>query len=148
MERRKMSSVIDYDNPDTFPKALQELDINFKNMILSRISLEGASEWWRIEDHLHDLHIEEGDIVKRFVEENMDTEVAVYHCTRILDVNEYWNKGIVTGGGKNSVGEERIRKLLCYIKLTDEQIEEVFTHIYALWDRDKTSRTEAVHFFY
>lgn len=142
-----MSEFIDFDNPNTFPAVLGEWENRFENMILSRVSLEGVSEWWQIEHQLQDLHIEEMEIVKKFVSENPDIEIAVCHCTRILNVDEYWNKGIITGGGKNSVGEKRIRKLLLNIKLTDEQIEEVFSHIYALWNRDKTSRTEAVHFF-
>lgn len=142
-----MSRLIDFDSPNTFPATLGEWGKGFVNMILSRVSLEDVSEWWQIEHQLQDLHIGEMEIVKRFVEENADTEIAVCHCTRILDASEYWNKGIVTGGGKNSVGEKRIRKLLLDIKLADEQIEEVFSRIYALWNRDKTSRTEAVHFF-
>lgn len=142
-----MSEFIDFDNPNTFPIALSEWGKEFENMILNRVSLEGVGEWWQIEHQLQDLHIEEMEIVKQFVEENADIEIAVCHCTRILDINEYWEKGIITGGGKNSVGEKRIRKLLLDIKLVDEQIEEVFSHIYTLWNRDKTSRTEAVHFF-
>lgn len=143
----KMNDFIDYDNPKTFPQILHEWGIGFENMIRNRISLEEVSEGWQIEHQLWGLHIEEMEIIRKFVEQNMDREVAVCHCTRILDINEYWNKGIVTGGGKNSVGEKRLRKLLYDIKLDNEKIEEIFSHIYALWNRDKTSRTEAVHFF-
>ena len=142
-----MRGLIDFDNPNTFPIELSEWGMGFENMILNRISLEGVSEWWQIEHQLQDLHIGQIEIVKQFVEENADTEIAVCHCARTLDINEYWKNGIITGGGKNSVGEKRIRKLLLDIKLTDEQIEEVFSHIHALWNRDKTSRTESVHFF-
>lgn len=62
-----MSSIIDYDNPDTFPKVLHKWRIDFQNMILSKISLEGVSKWWQIEQQLQELHIEE-ELVKRFVE--------------------------------------------------------------------------------
>ena len=39
------------------------------------------------------------------------------------------------------------RKLLVDIGLDDDKIEEVFSHAYYLWNRDKQSRTKSVHFF-
>lgn len=72
-----MNCFIDFDNPNTFPTALSEWGTEFENMILSRVSLEGVCEWWQIEHQLQDLYIGEMEIVKRFVEEYADTEIAV-----------------------------------------------------------------------
>ena len=142
-----MNGLIDFDDPNTFPKILNEWGAEFEHRILSAINLDRVSEWWQIEHQLQDLHIGEMKIVTDFVDEHMDTEVAVCHCTRILDVNQFWKYGIVTGGGINSVGEKRLRDLLFSIEVEPEQIENIMSHVYYYWNRDKLSRTEAVHFF-
>ena len=117
-----MNGLIDFDDPNTFPKILNEWGAEFEHRILSAINLDRVSEWWQIEHQLQDLHIGEMKIVTDFVDEHMDTEVAVCHCTRILDVNQFWKYGIVTGGGINSVGEKRLRDLLFSIEVEPEQI--------------------------
>lgn len=88
--------------------------------------MDNIEEWWQIEHQLQDIRIGESKLVNDFVKENMDTEIAVCHCTRILDENEYWKHGLVTVGGENSAGEKRLRKLLVDIGLDDDKIEEVF----------------------
>lgn len=119
----------------------------FEKMVLRRVNTDNIEEWWQIEHQLQDIRIGESKLVTDFVKENMDTEIAVCHCTRILDENEYWKHGLVTAGGENNAGEKRLRKLLVDIGLDDDKIEEVFSHVHYLWNRDKQSRTKSVHFF-
>ena len=85
-----MSKFIVFDDTNSFPKVLSKWEPEFERMIFKRINLDRVSEWWQIEHQLQDLHIGEMRIVTDFVEEHMDTEVAVCHCTRILDVNQFW----------------------------------------------------------
>ena len=139
--------MIDFDNPNTFPKELKNWGTEFEKMILRRVNTDNIEEGWQIEHQLQDIRIGESKLVTDFVKENMDTEIAVCHCTRILDENEYWKHGLVTAGGENNVGEKRLRKLLVDIGLDDEKIEEVFSHAYYFWNRDKQSRTKSVYFF-
>ena len=139
--------MIDFNNPNTFPKELRNWGTEFEKMILRRVNTDNIEEWWQIEHQLQDIRIDESKLVTDFVKDNMDTEIAVCHCTRILDENEYWKHGLVTAGGKNSAGEKRLQKLLVDIGLDDDKIEEVFSHVYYLWNRDKQSRTKPVHFF-
>lgn len=142
-----MQYCIDYDNPETFPKSLRDWGSDFENMILSKINLDKVSEWWQIQNQLQDLHIEEMEIISDFVKENAELEVAVCHCARILDVNDYWNNGIITAGGKNSLGEERIRNLLDNIGVPQDKINVILDKVNDYWVRDRTSRTKSVHFF-
>ena len=139
--------MIDFDNLKTFPKKLKNWGTEFEKMVLRRVNTANIEEWWQIEHLLQDIRIGESQLVTDFVKENMDTEIAVCHCTRILDENEYWKHGLVTAGGENNAGEKRLQKLLVDIGLDDDKIEEVFSHAHYLWNRDKQSRTKSVHFF-
>ena len=139
--------MIDFNNPNTFPKELRNWGTEFEKMILRRVNTDNIEEWWQIEHQLQDIRIDESKLVTDFVKDNMDTEIAVCHCTRILDEDEYWKNGLTTAGGENNAGEKRLRKLLVDIGLDDNKIEEVFSHIHYLWNRDKQSRTKSVHFF-
>lgn len=141
-----MCFLIDYDDPGTFPTCLGDWSGDFVYKIRSGVSLENVQEWRQIELQLRDLHIADTQIVKEFVNGNMDLKVAVCHCTRILDVNQYWKEGLVTGGGRGSVAEKRLRKLLQDIGLDNSSMEKIFSHVYRYWDRDQTSRTQSVHF--
>lgn len=139
--------MIDFNNPNTFPKELKNWGTEFEKMILRRVNTDNIEEWWQIEHQLQNIRIGESKLVTDFVKENMDTEVAVCHCARILDENEYWKHGLVTAGGKNNAGERRLRKLLVDIGLDEDKIEEVFSHVYYLWNCNKQSKTKSVHFF-
>lgn len=139
--------MIDFDNPNTFPKELKNWGTEFEKMILRRVNTDNIEEGSQIKYQLQDIRIGESKLVTDFVKENMDIEIAVCHCTRILDEDEYWKQGLVTAGEKNNAGEKRLRKLLVDIGLDDDKIEEVFSHAYYLWNRDKQSRTKSVHFF-
>lgn len=139
--------MIDFDNPNTFPKELKNWGTEFEKMILRRVNTDNIEEGARIKHQLQNIRIDKSKLVTDFVKENMDTEIAVCHCTRILDENEYWKQGLVTAGEKNNAGEKRLRKLLVDTGLDDDKIEEVFSHAYYLWNRDKQSRTKSVHFF-
>lgn len=139
--------MIDFNDSNTFPAELKEWGIEFENLLRQRINMDGVSEWWQIEHQLQDLHIEDTELIRNYVDNNMDKEVVLCHCTRIIDETEYWKHGIVTGGGKNSVAEKRLTLLLHDIGLDEKQIAEIFSHIYYYWNRDKSSRIDAVHFF-
>lgn len=138
--------IIDFDSPDTFPASLCSWDESFEKMIRSKLNLDNVKEGWKIKEQLHDLNIGEMPIVTNFVSTHLDTEVAVCHITRLLDKNQIFKEGLVTGGGRGSVAENRIRKILQNIGLEDEKINEIFIKIYYYWDRDKEQRTESVHF--
>lgn len=141
-----MKELIDFDNPNTFPKELQMWDDEFEKYIRDNISLDGVTEWWQIREQLQDLCIKEKSIVTGFLKNNMETEIAVSHCTRIFDEESYWKQGLVTSGGRGSLEEQRIRKLLLQVGISEDMMEKIFEHIYIYWNRDKKSRTEAVHF--
>ena len=113
--------MIDFDNPNTFPKELKNWGTEFEMIILRRVNTDNIEEWWQIEHQLQDIRIGESKLVTDFVKENMDTELAVCHCTRILDENEYWKHGLVTAGGENNAGEKRLRKLFVDIGLEDKK---------------------------
>lgn len=116
--------MIDFNNPNTFPKELKNWGTEFEKMILRRVNTDNIEVWWQIEHQLQDIRIDESKLVTDFVKDNMDTEIAVCHCTRILDENEYWKHGLVTAGGENNAGEKRLRKLLVDIGLDDDKIED------------------------
>lgn len=143
-----MPKMIDFDDPHTFPASLGSWDDSFESMIRDRILLDGVTEGWQVEHQLQDLRIGEMPIVSDFVSENPDIEVAVCHVTRLLDKNIVLREGLVTGGGRGSVAETRLKALLEHIGLDKSKIDEVFTHIYYYWDRDKKQRTESVHFMF
>lgn len=81
-------------------------------MILRRVSTDKVEEWWQIEHQLQNIRIDESMLVTEFVKENMDKEIVVYHCARILDENEYMKQGIVTASGKDSIGENDYENFL------------------------------------
>lgn len=143
-----MHMIIDYDDPNTFPASLGSWDESFENFIRSKINLEGVTEGWQIEHQLQDLRIGEMPIVTDFVSANPNEEVIVCHVTRLLDKEIIMREGLVTGGGRCSVAEKRLRALLEHIGLDKSKTDEVFTHIYHYWDRDKKQRTESVHFLF
>ncbi len=118
--------MIDFNDSNTFPVELKEWGKEFENRLRQRINTDGVSEWWQIEHQLQDLHIEDTELIRNYVDNNMDKEVVLCHCTRIIDETEYWKHGIVTGGGKNSVAEKRLTLLLHDIGLDEKQIAEIF----------------------
>ena len=138
--------LVDFDNPRSFPASLGNWNEKFENMIRNRIKLDNETEWWEIESQLQDIPISEMPIVADFISANPDVEVAVYHVTRLLDKNQILSEGLVTGGGKDSIAEIRIKALLEHIGLDKNKINEIFTNIYDYWERDKDERTKSVHF--
>lgn len=142
-----MAKLIDFDNPDTFPKELQMWDDEFEKNIRSKISLEKVTEWWQIKEQLEPLHLERKKIVTEFLKNSMDREVVVCHCTRILNENAYLKQGIMAGGRHDALEEKRIRKLFSEVEIPEDMIRKIFEHIYKSWNKDKESRTASVHFF-
>lgn len=143
-----MAIIIDFDNPYTFPTSLGMWDDTIKKFISRQVNLVGVTEWWQIEHQLRDLHISEWSVVSDFVSRHSDMEVAVWHVSRLLDPSQILREGLVTGGGRGSVAEERLMSLLENIGLAKDRIEEVFSYIYYFWERDKGQRTESVHFIF
>lgn len=40
--------MIDFDNPNTFPKELKNWGTEFEKMILRRVNMDNIEEWWQI----------------------------------------------------------------------------------------------------
>lgn len=140
-----MGTVIDFNNPATFPKELIP-NQEFTEKILDKLN-ENDIELWQIKSKLNDFRIGDTDIVRNFIKNNQDTEFILFHCARILDKNDYLKNGIRICGGRDSEEEFRLRSLLKNIGVPSLEIEEIFIQIYKLWDRDGDLRTQSVHFF-
>ena len=59
--------MIDFDNPNTFPKELKNWGTEFEKMILRRVNMDNIEEWWQIEHQLQDIRIGESKLVNDFV---------------------------------------------------------------------------------
>lgn len=127
-----MSQLIDYDDTTTFPNCLNEFDPAFECMILQNVDPKKGM----IEEQIHDICVSKMPIVQDFLESNMETEIAVCHCARILDEKSYWENGISIEDGRDSAGDKSIRELLHFCGFQKEQIENILYHVYELWDRD------------
>ena len=46
--------MIDFDNPNTFPKELKNWGTEFEKMILRRVNIDNIEEGWQIEHQLQD----------------------------------------------------------------------------------------------
>ena len=55
--------MIDFDNPNTFPKELKNWGTEFEKMILRRVNMDNIEEWWQIEHQLQDIRIGESKLV-------------------------------------------------------------------------------------
>lgn len=142
-----MCMLIDFDNPSSFPKELLELGYEIEKSIRREISLEDVKEGWKIGEQLNRLRIDKDSRVEQFVQINENAEIAVCHCTRILNEDTFWKNGIVISGGEDSAEEKRIKELLVMIGVPDEQVRAVISKARFYWDRDRELRTECVHFF-
>lgn len=139
-----MAYLIDFDDPGTFPEELRKWDDGLTSKIQNAMSVQCAQEQER---NLRNLNLQNEAIVLNFVENHPDDEVVVYHCTRILNPDEYWRNGIVTGDGAGSVAEQRIKALLMDIGVQQPKMDEIMQHVKNYWNRDKDTRTKVVHFF-
>lgn len=142
-----MDNIIDFDLPEKFPYELNDLGYEFEKRLYSSINMREIEEWWQVEHKLRNMYIDDMPLVTDYIKHNSDKEIACYHCTRILDIRKYWDEGIITGGGKGSTAEKRLRELFSSIGLNNNEIDDIFSHIYYYWNRDGGSRTNAVHFF-
>ena len=100
-----------------------------------------------MEHQLCDIRLWEQSFIQLYIEENLEIEVAVWHTTRIEDRDSYTKNGIVVMEGRGSKVEANLICLFQRIGMKENQIREVFKHIYYLWNRDKSTRTNSVHFF-
>ena len=78
--------MIDFDNPNTFPKELKNWGTEFEKMILRKVNTNNIEEGWQIEHQLQGIRVGESKLVTDFVKENMDIEIVVCHCARILEI--------------------------------------------------------------
>lgn len=139
--------MIDFDDSSTFPNVIRQWVLNQKDYFLSHFNKEDYVEWWELEHQLCDIRLWEQSFIQQYIEENIKMEVAVWHTTRIEDKESYEKNGIVVMEGRGSKGEGNLISLFQRIGMNEEQIKQVFEHIYFLWDRDKNTRTDSVHFF-
>lgn len=134
--------IIDFDNPKSFPQSLHNWSKDFESYIKAHIPVKNINDSWEIEHQLRDLSLEEHPIVTDFLKSNLDTDIIVCHCTRILNESDFLEKGLI-----NSDQENRINEVLEHIGLTKEQIHEIFKYIYFYLNRDMNSRSNSIHFF-
>lgn len=118
----------------------------FKSLILSKISKEYSNVDGLIESKLEDLKLENMPIVLDYIKSHMDSTIVVKHCTRIVDENQIRREGLITGSGRGSVADARLRKLLSNIGLKTDSIERVMSKVYRIWERRVEQITESVHF--
>lgn len=139
--------MIDFDDVSTFPTEIKQWVASQKEYFYSLFAKNNFSEWWELERELTDLRLWEKDFVQQYIKENIEMEVAVWHATRIECRESYEKNGIIIMSGRGSDAEKNLLSLFQKIGMNDEQIEQVFEHIYYLWDRDTNTRTKNVHFF-
>lgn len=139
-----MAYLIDFDDPGTFPEELRQWDDDLTRQIRHAMNTKDAQEQKRI---LLNLNLQHTSTVSNFVENHPNDEIIVYHCTRILNPDEYWRNGIITGEGVDSVAEQRIKSLLLEIGSQPAEIRDILLHMDYYWQRDKETRTHVVNFF-
>ena len=143
-----MAMIIDFDNPSSFHDEFGMWDADFENYLRHNLEQDGASTAHVIKNQLLDLRIYEMPIVTDYLNSHADTEVAVCHCSRILDIEKLRTEGLNTGGGRSAVADARLRNLLAQIELNSNDVEKVMSKVYYYWDRDKAQRTDSVHFLF
>jgi hypothetical protein len=140
--------MIDLDDNKTYPQEIKAWVLQMKEYFMKQISTDSYKEDYEVEHKLWDMRIEEMEFVQDYLEANKETEVAVWHNTRILNEDEFREEGIRTFGGDIEYAKERVKKVIEPLLLSTEKQEELIKSIMPLWERDKESRTKAVHFFY
>jgi len=145
-DTQQRAAIIDFDSPDSFPRELGQWDNSFENMILNKVTVNHNTKWWEIRSQLFDLDIKYYPIVENYLQSHMDTEVAISHVTRIIDIEQFKKEGLIESGGRGFAGENRIRKLLYSIGVDKAMTERIMSNVYYYWDRDKIDRTQGVHF--
>lgn len=146
MIKQNLNTIIDFDDPSTFPEELSLWDTQFENKIRDTVITDNVTEGWQIERQLQDLYIDEEPLVTDYLDTHLDTEVAVSHVTRILDIEKFKREGLITGGGYGSIADKRLRNLLSSIGLDKPEEDKVMAKVYEYWKRDGKQRTENVHF--
>lgn len=139
--------MIDFDDVYTFPDEIKKWVIQQKDFFYSNWDKEDFSEPWELEHKLSNMRIYDYPIIQNYIKDNQSMEVAVWHATRIKNIETYRSEGINIMSGEKSESDRKIRVLLTSVGLNEQQIDEVFEHIYFLWNRDTTTRTRCIHFF-
>ena len=95
MIKQNLNTIIDFDDPSTFPEELSLWDTQFENKIRDTVITDNVTEGWQIERQLQDLYIDEEPLVTDYLDTHLDTEVAVSHVTRILDIEKFKREGLI-----------------------------------------------------
>lgn len=143
-----MTRIIDFDSPSSFPEELGVWDADFENYIRHSIEQKSTFTPHALKNQLLDLHTDEMPIVTDYLKSHVTAEVAVCHCSRIMDIGKLRAEGLNTGGGRRAAADARLRDLLAQIGLKSDDTEKVMSKVYYYWDRDKEQRTASVHFFF
>lgn len=137
-------TIIDFDNPDSFPIELEkwieyfsEIDINTIN------SIEDDSDIGIV---LGDLRIYDMDFINEFILNNANRYVNLCHCTRIIDKNSIYKEGLRCDGGEGSYSWKRIVGLLEHFGFSDVQTNEVLNNMSIYWERHSTRKGKFTHF--
>ena len=99
--------MIDFDNPNTFPKELKNWGTEFEKMILRRVNTDSIEEWWQIEHQLQDIRIGESKLVYVFLAQGFEEieALAVVDILRRaeLEVKTVGVTGEIVGGSHGIV---------------------------------------------
>lgn len=139
--------MIDFDNVLTFPLEIREWVLVNKTWLFSVLDNQKFSTPWKLANKLRDIRLEENSFVKQYLLNNSNLEIAVWHATRIEDIESFKKKGVAVTHGEDSDFENHFTDLFKRIGLDSFQIENILSHIHFLWNRDKELRTQMIHFF-
>lgn len=137
--------MIDFDNPASFPNEIRHWVLSNSDHFMSILGKTGANSSNQLKSRLQDMRLGDYPFIRQFVAANGDIELAVWHATRIEDIESFTRDGI-TLAGHDTAYEERLINLFHRIGLSEAQINAVLCHMNYYWDRD-TERVEMVHFF-
>lgn len=140
--------MIDFDNPETYPQEIRDWVKSNEDYFTQVLSRHDYSDGWEVSYIVDDLHLADNDFVRRFVCENQDLDILVWHATRIENIDFFKEKGIRVIKGLGSETEKEYRALLQRLGFNKNQEDEVIRKASYYWMRDAASRIDTVHFFY
>lgn len=140
--------MIDFDNPETYSQEIMDWVNSNEDYFVQELSKHGYSEGWEVSYIVDDLHLANNDFTRKFVRENQDLDILVWHATRIENIDFFRKKGIRVVKGLGSDTEKEYRALLQRLGFNKKQEDEVIRKASHYWVRDAASRIDTVHFFY
>lgn len=80
--------MIDFDRPESFPMDLNNTEVNISELKRSGYNIDiGNYSDIDIKVKLNDMHLDELPLVKEYVRSHQDDEIALYQCSRILNID-------------------------------------------------------------